>query len=149
MAAVVMITLLQNGAAAQEPADAAMVAAIRAEELNHSAASDLFYTLTDVLGPRLSGSPAYDKAAHWALDRFRQWGLANPQLEPFKFGRGWTLEKLTLEMTAPRYMPTPGIRRGLVAVDLGSPDREPRSMSATAPSRKSMRSVAASAMLLC
>ncbi len=108
MAAVVVITLLQNGAAAQESADAAMVATIRAEELNHSAASDLFYTLTDVLGPRLSVSPAYDKAARWAMDRFRQWGLANPQLEPFKFGRGWTLEKLTVEMTEPRYMPLVG-----------------------------------------
>ncbi len=108
VAAVVVITLLQNGAAAQESADAAMVATIRAEELNHSAAADLFYTLTDVLGPRLSGSPAFDKAARWAMDRFRQWGLANPQLEPFKFGRGWTLEKLTVEMTEPRYMPLLG-----------------------------------------
>ncbi len=108
VAAVVVITLLQNGAAAQESVDAAMVATIRAEELNHSAAADLFYTLTDVLGPRLSGSPAFDKAARWAMDRFRQWGLANPQLEPFKFGRGWTLEKLTVEMTEPRYMPLLG-----------------------------------------
>lgn len=108
VAAVMVIALFWSGAAAQEPADAAMVAAIRAEEMNHSAASDLFYTLTDVLGPRLSGSPAYDKASGWALERFRQWGLMKPHLEPFKFGRGWTLEKLTTEMTAPRYMPLLG-----------------------------------------
>jgi carboxypeptidase Q len=107
-AAAAVIGLLQTEATAQEPVDAAMIAAIRAEGLNRSAASDLFYTLTDVLGPRLSGSPAYDKAAHWAVDRFRQWGLANPHLEPFQFGRGWTLEKLTIEMTAPRYMPLIG-----------------------------------------
>jgi carboxypeptidase Q len=105
---VVVIALLQTQAVAQESVDAAMVAAIRAEELNRSAAPDLFFTLTDVLGPRLSGSPSYDKAARWAVDRFRQWGLANPHLEPFKFGRGWTLEKLTVEMTAPRYMPLLG-----------------------------------------
>ena len=107
-AAGVVIGLLQTEATAQEPVDAAMIARIRAEGLDHSAASDLFYTLTDVLGPRLSGSPAYDKAARWALDRFRQWGLANPHLEPFKFGPAWTLEKFTLEMTAPRYMPLEG-----------------------------------------
>jgi carboxypeptidase Q len=106
--AAVMIALFQTRGSAQERVDTAMVAAIRAEELNRSAASDLFFTLTNVLGPRLSGSPAYDKAAHWAVDRFRQWGLANPQLEPFKLGRGWTLEKLTVEMTAPRYMPLLG-----------------------------------------
>ena len=65
----------------------------------------MFYTLTDSLGPRLSGSPAYDNAARWAIERFRQWGLANPHLEPFKLGRAWTLEKLTTEITATRYMP--------------------------------------------
>ena len=103
--AVIVVALFQTGAAGQQPADAEMVASIRGEERNHSAASELFYTLTDSLGPRLSGSPAYDKAARWALDRFRQWGLANAHLEPFQLGRAWTLEKLTTEMTAPRYMP--------------------------------------------
>ena len=104
-AAVIVLALFQTEAAGQQPADAEMVAAIRGEELHHSTASELFYTLTDSLGPRLSGSPSYDKAARWAVERFRQWGLANPHLEPFPFGRAWTLEKLTTEMTAPRYMP--------------------------------------------
>ena len=106
-AAVMVIGLLQAGAA-QEPIDAAMVDAIRAEGLNRSGASDLFYTLTDVLGPRLSGSSAHDAAAQWAHDRFQEWGLANPRLEAFEFGRGWSLERLTVEMTAPRYMPLLG-----------------------------------------
>ena len=104
-AAAMMAALFQTRAAGQQPADAAMVASIRGEELRHSSVAELFYTLTDSLGPRLSGSPAYDKAAHWAVERLRQWGLANPHLEPFKLGRAWTLEKLTTEMTAPRYMP--------------------------------------------
>ena len=108
VAALMVIGLLQAGAAAQEPIDAAMVEAIRDEGLNRSRASDLFFTLTDVLGPRLSGSPAYDEAARWAVDRFREWGLANPHLEAFEFGRGWSLEKLTVEMTLPRYMPLIG-----------------------------------------
>lgn len=95
----------QFGAAAQQPPDSEMVASIRSEETRHSGASELFYTLTDALGPRLSGSPAYDKAARWALDRFREWGMTNPHLEPFKLGPAWTLEKLTTEMTLPRYMP--------------------------------------------
>jgi hypothetical protein len=103
-----MIALFQTGASAQEPVDAAMISKIRAEALNRSAASDLFYTLTDKLGPRLSGSPAYDQAARWAVGRFREWGLANPRLEPFKLGRAWSLEKLTVEMTAPRFMPLLG-----------------------------------------
>src|SRR5207247_9745256 len=68
----------------------------------------LFHTLTDVFGARLTGSPAHLEAARWALERFRRWGLQNPQLEPFEFGRGWELEKLTVEMIAPRYMPLIG-----------------------------------------
>ncbi len=101
----IVVALLQAGAAGQQQTDAEMVGFIRGEEQSHSNASELFYTLTDSIGPRLSGSPAYDKAARWAVARFRQWGVANPHLEPFKFGRAWTLAKLTTEMTAPRYMP--------------------------------------------
>ena len=91
-------------AAGQEPTDQAMIAAIKAEGIRRSEAPRLFHALTDVLGPRLSGSPAHVAAARWALDRFRDWGLANPRLEPFEFGRGWSLEKLSVEMIAPRYM---------------------------------------------
>ena len=106
--AAMVIGLLQAKAAAQEPIDATMVNAIQSEGLDRSQASDLLLTLTDVLGPRLSGSPTYDEAARWAVGRFREWGLANPRLEAFEFGRGWSLEKLTVEMTAPRYMPLIG-----------------------------------------
>ena len=80
-AAIIVVALFQTEAAGQQSADAEMVASIRAEELRHSTASDLFYTLTDSLGPRLSGSLSYDKAARWALERFRKWGLANPRLD--------------------------------------------------------------------
>jgi carboxypeptidase Q len=104
LVALTLIGLPETLAAAQEPIDSAMVERIRSEGLNRSAASELFFTLTDVLGPRLSGSAAYDEAAGWALERFQEWGLRNPRLDPFEFGRGWALEKLTVEMTRPRYM---------------------------------------------
>ena len=93
---------------AQEPVDADVVAAIIADARERSEAAELFHTLTDVLGPRLSGSPAYDSAAEWVIERFEAWGLANARLEPFEFGRGWTLDALTVEMIAPRYMPLIG-----------------------------------------
>jgi hypothetical protein len=93
---------------ADERIDAAAVAAIIAEAQESSEAAELFYELTDRLGPRLSGSPAYDRAARWAVERFRTWGLAAARLEPFAFGRGWTLRAVTLEMIAPRYMPLIG-----------------------------------------
>ena len=64
--------------------------------------------LTNVIGPRLTGSPAYKRAAEWSRARFEEWGLEAARLEPFSFGRGWTLEKLTLEMLEPRYQPLLG-----------------------------------------
>ena len=82
-----------------------MVARIRAEGLQRSRALTLYRTLTDEIGARLTGSPAHMQAARWAVDRFKEWGLANPHLEPFEFGRGWQLERVSVEMTEPRYMP--------------------------------------------
>ncbi len=35
-------------------------------------------------------------------------GLSNAHLEPWDFGRGWELDKLTIEMVEPRYMPLLG-----------------------------------------
>lgn len=90
---------------AQAGVDVDMTQRLVDEGLNRSQALDLFHTLTDVYGARLTGSPEYDRAAEWARDRFAEWGLADARLEPFEFGRGWTLEKLSAEMTEPRYMP--------------------------------------------
>ena len=107
----VLAALLHAGGAAQGPnnrAQETVINAIKAEGLRSSEAPVLFHTLTDVFGARLTGSPAHLEAARWALERFRRWGLQNPQLEPFEFGRGWELEKLTVEMIAPRYMPLIG-----------------------------------------
>jgi hypothetical protein len=82
-----------------------MVARIRTEGLQRSRVLLLYRTLTDDIGARLTGSPAHLQAARWALDRFVEWGLANPHLEPYEFGRGWQLEHVSVEMTEPRYVP--------------------------------------------
>jgi hypothetical protein len=85
-----------------------MIARIRAEGLERSRVLSLYNHLTNVIGPRLTGSPAYKQSADWARAQFEGYGLAHAHLEAFAFGRGWTLEKLTLEMTAPRYFPLIG-----------------------------------------
>jgi hypothetical protein len=82
-----------------------MLARIRAEALQRSRALSLYRALTDEIGARLTGSPAHMQAARWASDRFTEWGLANPHLEAFEFGRGWQLDHISVAMTEPRYMP--------------------------------------------
>ena len=102
-----LFSLLLGGVflTAQERVDSDMGARIRTAGLQRSQAPGLYRTLTDELGSRLTGSPEHMRAARWARDRFAEWGLADAHLEPFEFGRGWTLEKIAVEMTAPRYMP--------------------------------------------
>jgi carboxypeptidase Q len=93
---------------AQETIDRAMVAKIRDEGLNRSRAWAMVDTLATVIGPRLTASPAYMRAATWAKDHFASWGLTNSHLESWPFGRGWELQKFTLEMTEPRFAPMVG-----------------------------------------
>src|ERR1044071_6216752 len=101
-----LATLAAFGAArAQEPLDVSALARIRTEGLQHSRVWSMVDTLATVIGPRLTGSPAHVRAANWARGHLAAWGLNNPRLEPFSFGRGWELQRFTLEMTGPRYMP--------------------------------------------
>ena len=85
--------------------DPAALARIRTEGLEHSQVLGLFDHLTNVIGPRLTGSPAFRQAVDWTAATMRRDGLSEVHLESWPFGRGWTLEAQTLEMVAPRYMP--------------------------------------------
>ncbi len=105
MSLVALVAVLSQGG---EPVDAPANAKIRDEGLSRSQAPALFHALVDGIGPRLAGSPEYKRAAEWARDHLAKWGLSNARLEPFEFGRGWTLDKLTIEMVEPRYMPLIG-----------------------------------------
>jgi carboxypeptidase Q len=93
---------------AQEPVDAAMNAKIRDEGLNRSQVEKTFAHFTEVIGPRLTGSPALKQAAEYSRGLLQEWGLSDPRLETWEFGRGWTLEKSSIEMLEPRYMPLIG-----------------------------------------
>ena len=96
---------------AQEPVDSAMVAKIRAEGMDRSKAVETFTHLTTVIGPRLTNSPAHRRAIEWTQERLRAYGLANVHAEPFEFGRGWELERFSIEMIEPRYLPLIGFPR--------------------------------------
>src|SRR3546814_8886883 len=57
--------------------------------------------LSDMIGARLTNSPAMRKAEDWTQSRFRDWGL-NVHKEGFEFGRGWWIERSQVRMTTPR-----------------------------------------------
>jgi len=108
LAAVVGITAVAGARQAKEPVDMAAIAKIRDEGLKRSQTAPMFSVLVDDIGPRLTGSPAHKRAADWARETMAKWGLSNVRLEAWEFGRGWQLEKFTLEMVEPRFMPLIG-----------------------------------------
>jgi len=83
--------LAQEGA--QERVDAEINARIRKEAQDHSKILRTLHYLTDVYGPRLTGSPNLKAAGEWAIKEMASWGFANGRLEPWDFARpGWTNE---------------------------------------------------------
>jgi hypothetical protein len=108
MRAFVALLIVATPAFAQQPDHSAVLARIRAEGLDRSRVMEVFDTLTTVIGPRLTGSPAHVRAGAWARDWLTRSGMSNARLEAFDFGRGWSLEAQTLEMVAPRYAPLIG-----------------------------------------
>jgi len=81
--------------------DTAGAAALIDQALNHSAVMQNLQYLTDVIGPRLTGSPAAGRANRWTLERFKAYGL-DGHLEPWKFGGTWTRGSIRVRLTAPR-----------------------------------------------
>lgn len=108
-----------------EQLDYAMIAKIREEGLNRSQVMDHISWLSDVYGPRLTGSPAIKQASQWTQKKFAEWGLANIHEEEFAFGKGWSLVRFSAHMIEPQVSPligypkswTPGTP-GLISADV-------------------------------
>jgi len=103
----------------QPSVDRELLAKIRVEAMERSQVEPVFDMFTVAIGPRLTASPAHKRAAEWARDRLASYGLENSRLEPWHFGRGWTLEHLTVEMIEPRYLPLIGYADGWSASTKG------------------------------
>ena len=78
---------------------------IKEEGLQRSKVMEIESYLTDVYGPRLTGSPNIKEAADWAQKAMTDWGLANVHLETWPFGRGWQNQRFTANAVTPRAYP--------------------------------------------
>ncbi len=89
-------------AQAQSAADPDINKKIRAEENDHSQIMHTMHFLTDIYGPRLTGSPNHKAAAEWAIQQMKDWGLENAHLEPWDFGHpGWANERASGYIVSP------------------------------------------------
>jgi carboxypeptidase Q len=77
---------------------------IRNEGFNNSKIMQTLFEMTDVNGPRLTGSTGMKHAEEWAKEKLKGWGLDNVHIEPWGgFGKGWDINKCYVAMTAPYY----------------------------------------------
>ena len=97
--------LVGSALSAQAPAeriDQDINAKIRKEGMENSQILRTMHYLTDVYGPRLTGSPNYDNAARWAVEEMTRWGFVNGRLEPWSFAPGgWLNRKASGHILSP------------------------------------------------
>jgi hypothetical protein len=85
----------------RDKTDAGSIAFLVAEATQRShVAADLEY-LTDVIGPRLTGSPGLRRANEWTATKMREYGADSAGLEPWPFGIGWQRGPITMRLLLP------------------------------------------------
>ena len=97
---------------AQERVDLETVHRIKREAFQNSKVMDHLFYLTDVNGPRLTGSPGYRAAADWSVRTLKAWGIGGARLEDWgAFGRGWAVTRFSAHLKEPAYAPLYGVPR--------------------------------------
>ena len=110
-ATVVFVACAVIAAQAQSPVDLGTVSRIKQEALTNSQVMDHVSWMSDVYGPRLTGTPQMEEASKWAMKRFTEWGLANVHQERFAFGQGWKVERFSAHLIEPQVQPIIGFPR--------------------------------------
>jgi carboxypeptidase Q len=86
----------------QNPLESEVQSNIRREGMERSQIMRTLHFLTDVYGPRLTGSPNLKAAGEWAIKQMQSWGMENGHLEPWDFGyAGWLNERATAHVLSP------------------------------------------------
>jgi carboxypeptidase Q len=101
--------LISFGSAAEEKVDLTVVERIRAEAFQNSRVMDHAFYLSEVYGPRLSGSPGFRAAGNWVVARLREYGLENIRKAPIPWGRGWVCTRFAVHLLKPGYAPLIGV----------------------------------------
>ncbi|HKT80968.1 MAG TPA: M20/M25/M40 family metallo-hydrolase [Vicinamibacterales bacterium] len=104
LTAAVVLPLLAQRAVSDAP-DLDAFYRIKDAGISRSQVMELTSYLTDVYGPRLTGSPNIKEAADWAQKTMNGWGLSNVHLETFPFGRGWQNDRFVALALTPRAYP--------------------------------------------
>ena len=109
LALIVALALVQPvPVRAEEKVDLFAVHKLKREAYDNSKVMDTLFHLTDVIGPRVAGSPAYKQSADWAVKRLKEFGIENAKLEAWEFGKGWSFSRFSMHMIEPSISPIIG-----------------------------------------
>jgi hypothetical protein len=89
-----------------ENIDLAMMYKIKQEGIKNSQIENLAHELTDLIGPRLTGSTGFNRGMEWAKNKMEELGFENVRIEEagdFIISTGWDNLKTYAAMTAPYY----------------------------------------------
>jgi hypothetical protein len=81
--------------------DSGAVNFLMREGAQRSRVREDFQYLTDVIGPRLTGSAGVRRANEWTVERMRAYGVDSAALEPWPFGVTWQRGPLTMRLLSP------------------------------------------------
>ncbi|HYM10331.1 MAG TPA: M20/M25/M40 family metallo-hydrolase, partial [Bryobacterales bacterium] len=95
--------------AAGEKVDLSVIHRIKSEAFENSQVMEHVFYLTDVHGPRLTGSPGYKAAADWVVQKMTEYGLTAKEEKWGPFGRGWAARHFEAHMIEPQYQPLIGV----------------------------------------
>jgi len=99
-----------TSAAGQFTPDPTVLRSIQAEGMERSGVMEIARMLTDVYGPRLTGSPLNEAAGRYAMGLLSDWGLENVRAEPFQFDRpAWMNERYYVQVREPAPFPVLGM----------------------------------------
>jgi carboxypeptidase Q len=85
--------------------DPATIELLVAEGMQRSHVPEDLRHLTEVIGPRLTGSAALRRANEWTAGKFREYGADSVRLEPWRFGIAWQRGPLTMRLVSPYERP--------------------------------------------
>jgi carboxypeptidase Q len=103
------LSMVSFALCAQEKVDLAVIQRIKTEAFQNSKVMDHLFWITDVYGPRLTGSPGFTAAANWTVKRLKDYGIDDAAIQPWgKFGRSWRLTKFSISIQEPEYAPLIG-----------------------------------------
>jgi carboxypeptidase Q len=91
--------------AIQWSVDSAVVRSLIAEGMTRSHVGTDLEFLSDVIGPRLTGTTGLRQANDWTRDKFHEYGVDSEWTEPWTFGQGWQRGPISLTMVAPHVQP--------------------------------------------